>query len=142
MPIRLGTSQATTAKRHPSVNPTLPAYVQLFHENGDLRECDPLPLYTVADDATSGKSQSQTLCHADQRRPHSSSNTPDSTSHASESMTSPSLDEAMETDDVDDQDVSGTSADTVYIPEEEGISTVSTSMPKTPERMHFRSETI
>lgn len=26
---------------------TLPSYIQLFHENGDLRECDPLPLYTA-----------------------------------------------------------------------------------------------
>ncbi|KIR57534.1 hypothetical protein I314_06673 [Cryptococcus bacillisporus CA1873] len=26
---------------------SLPSYIQLFHENGELRECDPLPLYTA-----------------------------------------------------------------------------------------------
>jgi hypothetical protein len=42
-PIHFGTTPATLYADKP---PSLPPYVQLFHENGDQRECDPLPLYT------------------------------------------------------------------------------------------------
>ncbi|OXG15400.1 hypothetical protein C367_05547 [Cryptococcus neoformans Ze90-1] len=47
-PIRFSTCPATMPT--PTGEPrsaTLPSYIQLFHENGDLRECDPLPLYTA-----------------------------------------------------------------------------------------------
>ena len=44
-PIRFGTCPSTIPG---AVSKTsLPAYLQLFHENGDLRECDPLPLYSM-----------------------------------------------------------------------------------------------
>ncbi|EIW67223.1 hypothetical protein TREMEDRAFT_64469 [Tremella mesenterica DSM 1558] len=43
-PIRFGTCQ-DTLPLSASSRSQLPPYIQLFHENGDLRECDPLPLY-------------------------------------------------------------------------------------------------
>lgn len=43
-PIRFGSSPKTMPRAGPPP-PSLPAYIQLFHENGELRECDPLPLY-------------------------------------------------------------------------------------------------
>ncbi|KAL7424651.1 hypothetical protein Q5752_000335 [Cryptotrichosporon argae] len=62
-PIRFGTHPATSpvpARRaYSSICPdvpvclpamgTLPAYVQVFHENGEPRECDPLPVYARVD---------------------------------------------------------------------------------------------
>ncbi|ORX35217.1 hypothetical protein BD324DRAFT_631851 [Kockovaella imperatae] len=45
-PIRFGTSLLTLPRASSTTQPSLPAYVQLFHENGDLRQCDPLPLYS------------------------------------------------------------------------------------------------
>ena len=42
-PVRFG-SCITTCPSSTKAAP-LPAYVQLFHENGELRECDPLPVY-------------------------------------------------------------------------------------------------
>jgi hypothetical protein len=45
-PLRFGTCPATYPTINPRTTPLLPAYCQIFHENGDLRECDPLPLYT------------------------------------------------------------------------------------------------
>jgi hypothetical protein len=47
-PIRFGTCLDTMpgGKNHSY----LPAYVQLFHENGELRDCDPLPLYERYED--------------------------------------------------------------------------------------------
>lgn len=41
-------SMPSTVPKLPNVvyEPPLPAYVQLFHENGDVRHCDPLPLYS------------------------------------------------------------------------------------------------
>ena len=45
-PIRFGTSLSTLPDASSSSAPPLPAYIQLFHENGDLRKCDPLPLYS------------------------------------------------------------------------------------------------
>ncbi|ODN86543.1 hypothetical protein L198_07237 [Cryptococcus wingfieldii CBS 7118] len=43
-PIRFATCPTTLPSRS-AKTPALPAYIQLFLENGDLRECDPLPLY-------------------------------------------------------------------------------------------------
>jgi len=43
-PIRFGTSPMTLPDQESSG--LLPAYCQVYHENGDLRQCDPLPLYT------------------------------------------------------------------------------------------------
>jgi hypothetical protein len=48
-PIRFGTLPATHPDSKLRADTHLPAYIQLFHENGDLRECDPLPLYTRDD---------------------------------------------------------------------------------------------
>ncbi|ORY29829.1 hypothetical protein BCR39DRAFT_505406 [Naematelia encephala] len=48
-PIRFGTCPSTCPSSSSSTSPDhiqLPAYVQLFRENGEQRECDPLPLYT------------------------------------------------------------------------------------------------
>ncbi|WVQ65031.1 uncharacterized protein L199_003201 [Kwoniella botswanensis] len=44
-PIKFGTRPSTMPSFKDKPTP-LPAYIQLFHENGDLRECDPLPVYT------------------------------------------------------------------------------------------------
>lgn len=44
-PIRFAT-EPTTFPHRPLAAP--PPYVSMFHENGDMRECDPLPLYTPA----------------------------------------------------------------------------------------------
>ncbi|WVQ78789.1 hypothetical protein IAT38_000880 [Cryptococcus sp. DSM 104549] len=51
-PIRFGTCPATIPTTTPRSAP-LPAYIQLFLENGDLRECDPLPLYSESLSPTS-----------------------------------------------------------------------------------------
>ncbi|KAK4690062.1 hypothetical protein P7C73_g25, partial [Tremellales sp. Uapishka_1] len=48
-PIRFGTCPSTMPSANRS-SPALPAYIQLFHENGELRECDALPLYTDTPD--------------------------------------------------------------------------------------------
>jgi hypothetical protein len=49
-PIRFGTSPATEeiirAGSRSLRESVLPAYIQAFHENGEQRQCDPLPLYT------------------------------------------------------------------------------------------------
>ncbi|WWC88092.1 uncharacterized protein L201_002996 [Kwoniella dendrophila CBS 6074] len=47
-PIKFGTCPSTMPDARPDAVP-LPAYIQLFHENGDLRECDALPIYTKSD---------------------------------------------------------------------------------------------
>jgi hypothetical protein len=46
-PIRFGTSPVTILGPK-SGEELLPAYIQVYHENGDLRQCDPLPLYSEA----------------------------------------------------------------------------------------------
>ncbi|WVQ93510.1 hypothetical protein IAU59_000584 [Kwoniella sp. CBS 9459] len=43
-PIRFGTCPSTMPSTS-TKSLALPAYIQLFHENGDLRECDALPMY-------------------------------------------------------------------------------------------------
>lgn len=46
-PIKFATSPATMPNRIASKEKFQPpAYIQVFHENGDLRQCDPLPMYT------------------------------------------------------------------------------------------------
>lgn len=45
-PIRFGTLPGTHPDSRVKAVDHLPAYIQLFHENGDLRECDPLPIYS------------------------------------------------------------------------------------------------
>lgn len=45
-PIRFA-SAPTTLPGRSSTATRLPAYIQVFHENGDVRQCDPLPVYTA-----------------------------------------------------------------------------------------------
>jgi len=45
-PIRFASAPTTMLGRL-EAEPRLPAYIQVFHENGDLRQCDPLPLYAA-----------------------------------------------------------------------------------------------
>ncbi|WRT65772.1 uncharacterized protein IL334_002721 [Kwoniella shivajii] len=52
-PIKFGTCPLTMPSATPRRAPALPAYIQLFHENGELRECDPLPIYITQDSPTS-----------------------------------------------------------------------------------------
>ncbi|WVN90688.1 uncharacterized protein L203_105930 [Cryptococcus depauperatus CBS 7841] len=56
-PIRFGTCPTTIPSERARPE-SLPAYIQLFLENGDLRECDPLPLYSECVEPAS------TLVHA------------------------------------------------------------------------------
>jgi len=50
-PIRFCTSLDTISTIDGPKYLPLPAYVQLFHENGDIRQCDPLPLYSETEDS-------------------------------------------------------------------------------------------
>ncbi|OCF40063.1 hypothetical protein I317_06138 [Kwoniella heveanensis CBS 569] len=50
-PIRFGTCPSTMPSSSTKA-PSLPAYIQLFHENGDLRECDALPVYSKSEDGS------------------------------------------------------------------------------------------
>ena len=47
-PIRFGTSPHTWSNDLRQ-GPALPAHIQLIHENGDSRDCDPLPIYSKVD---------------------------------------------------------------------------------------------
>lgn len=53
-PIRFGTSISTVPGVDNSV--LLPPYIQVFHENGSMRQCDPLPLYTRTPEPTVAES--------------------------------------------------------------------------------------
>nr|XP_019050465.1 hypothetical protein I302_00899 [Kwoniella bestiolae CBS 10118]OCF29395.1 hypothetical protein I302_00899 [Kwoniella bestiolae CBS 10118] len=50
-PIKFGTCPSPIPSSKPKPAP-LPAYIQLFHENGDLRECDALPIYSKSNSST------------------------------------------------------------------------------------------
>jgi hypothetical protein len=56
VPIRFATSPTTEEVVQGDTcilrKPTLPAYIQMFHENGEQRQCDPLPMYTPSTAST------------------------------------------------------------------------------------------
>ncbi|OCF56500.1 hypothetical protein L486_05350 [Kwoniella mangroviensis CBS 10435] len=56
-PIKFGTCPSTMPSIKDKPTP-LPAYIQLFHENDDLRECDSLPVYTGSSSSSSSDSNS------------------------------------------------------------------------------------
>jgi len=52
IPIRFGTCPETLAANCLHRKPLLPAYIQLYHENGEQLPCDPLPMYSLSDPRT------------------------------------------------------------------------------------------
>lgn len=52
VPIRFGTCPETIAANCLYRKPLLPAYIQLYHENGEQLPCDPLPMYNLTDPTT------------------------------------------------------------------------------------------
>ncbi|WVR03745.1 hypothetical protein IAU60_000740 [Kwoniella sp. DSM 27419] len=70
--IRFGTCHSTLPTDIPR-GPLLPAYVQLYHENGQPRSCDPLPLYenhgVSADESASEVQQESEQMTADLLQP-------------------------------------------------------------------------
>jgi hypothetical protein len=49
VPIQFGTSPQSVSAMCKHPKPLLPAYIQLYHENGEQLQCDPLPIYNPID---------------------------------------------------------------------------------------------
>jgi hypothetical protein len=60
VPIRFGTCPETIAATCLYRKPLLPAYIQLYHENGEQLPCDPLPIYNLTDPTTPSPSYTPT----------------------------------------------------------------------------------
>ena len=52
VPIQFGTCPQSMAATFRYRKPLLPAYIQLYHENGEQLPCDPLPIYNPVDPTT------------------------------------------------------------------------------------------